>query len=739
MSSAVGSGPLSLSTFSAGPWNAEGSRPATGGQSEGILDGEVVGAVNALAPHPEDSGILYIGSVNGGIWRTADAMSARPTWQPLTDQMSSLSIGALNLDPTDPSRQTLAAGTGRFSSLRRSGGALVGVLRTVDGGANWTVHDNAGEFRNAHITGVAARGATIVATSNNRGQFRSADAGATWQQLSALPASGIPPGNSFDLAGDPSDASCLFTHAGDRGVFRSIDTGATWTKVSDTAIDGMLRLNLTNVRIAVGNTGNVYLAIASSNRLAGLFRSADRGATWKALDLPITRERAGTTFGVHPGGQAAIHMSLAADPRNPTIVYVGGDRQPGFDEAAPAPTPMPWPNSIGARNYSGRLFRVDASLPSGSQAAHITHSNTASGSSPHADSRDLAVAANGVLLDADDGGVYRRTKPDKDDGDWFSTNGSLQISEYHSVAWDANTKTVIGGAQDTGIQQQERASPDRWPSVVQADGAVVVVDTNGPAGLSVRYSSWQHLGSLRREVYDSSGVLLSRKRLSLSVEAGGPPLAPQFYTPIRLNHLRAGRLIFGAANGVYESLTEGETVRHIAPLVASQSGAIAYGAADNEDILYVGSGSQVMIRLAAHPAPLAPSTTFPGGAPIQAIAIDPGNHKTAFAIDMEDVFRTGDAGATWSIVTSNLRTVGANVLRSAVFCPTLGSGTLVVGSNSGVFAAEAPSFATWMRIGTGLPLAPVLSLQYSDVDRLVLAGTQGRGAWTLKFPVSPVA
>jgi hypothetical protein len=146
-----------------------------------------------------------------------------------------------------------------------------------------------------------------------------------------------------------------------------------------------------------------------------------------------------------------------------------------------------------------------------------------------------------------------------------------------------------------------------------------------------------------------------------------------------------------------------------------------------------------MIRLAAHPAPLAPSTTFPGSAPIQAIAIDPGNHKTAFAIDMEDVFRTGDAGATWSIVTSNLRTVGANVLRSAVFCPTLGSGTLVVGSNSGFFAAEAPSFATWMRIGTGLPLAPVLSLQYSDVDRLVLAGTQGRGAWTLKFPVSPVA
>jgi len=712
-------------------WVAQGSRPAMHGQVEGVADGEVAGAVNALAPHPENANTLYAGSVNGGIWRTLNAMANRPTWQHLTDQLPSLSIGALNLDPTDPTRQTLVAGTGRFSSMGRRGSGLVGVLRSTDGGATWTTHDNAGEFRNAHMTGVAARGNVIVVVSNNRGQFRSIDAGATWLQLSQVPGSGLPAGSSFDLAGDSTNPACLFTHVHNTGLFRSLDSGATWTKVSDVSIDSMLRLNANNVRIAVGAVGNVYVAIAREGRLAGLFRSGDRGASWRALDVPITREQGGATFGIHPGGQSLIHMSLAADLVNENVVYIGGDRQPGFDEAEPTDPPTTWPNSIGARNYTGRLFRVDASRPSGAQAAHITHSNTSSGSAPHADSRDLAFAANGMLLEADDGGVYRRTNSQGNNGDWFSMNGNLQVSEFHSVAWDANTKTVIGGAQDTGTQQQDASAATRWPSVTQADGGVVAVNAIGTPGRSVRYSSWQELGGLRREVYDSSGTLLSRRALELIV-LSGPPLAPQFYTPIRINGVTPTRLIFGASNGVYESLTEGDTVRLIAEgVVANQGGVIAYGAQNNEHVLYVGSGRQVFVRVAASPAPLTASPAYPGNKAIEGIALDPQHAENAFVVDVETVFRTTDAGVNWSDITNGLEAAGANVLRSMVYCPGLGPGSLVVGSNSGVFAAEAPGFATWKRLGEGLPLAPVMSLQYSEADQLVLAGTQGRGAWTL--------
>jgi hypothetical protein len=42
----------------AGIWRSQGPGPTTGGQTEVLTDGEVVGAVQALAPHPTDPDIL---------------------------------------------------------------------------------------------------------------------------------------------------------------------------------------------------------------------------------------------------------------------------------------------------------------------------------------------------------------------------------------------------------------------------------------------------------------------------------------------------------------------------------------------------------------------------------------------------------------------------------------------------------------------------------------------------------
>jgi hypothetical protein len=237
--------------------------------------------------HPTDANVVYIAAVNGGIWRTANAMAASPHWEQLTDRQESLSFGALEFDPTDDTLQTLVAGTGRFGSLRRMGGALVGLLRTTDGGTNWTALDGGGSLRTLHITGVASRGSTIVIAANNDGIRRSADTGATWTKISGAAGTNLPVGISFDLAGDPSNPARLFTHAGASGIFRSVNTGATWTKVSNAAIDALLG-GANNVKISIGTENNVYVAIANNSRLAGLFRSGDGGGSWASLDLPRT-------------------------------------------------------------------------------------------------------------------------------------------------------------------------------------------------------------------------------------------------------------------------------------------------------------------------------------------------------------------------------------------------------------------------------------------------------------------
>ena len=58
-------------------WIPQGPGPAIGGQVENITNDPigndlVVGAVHAVAPHPSDGNILYLGAVNGGIWRTTN-------------------------------------------------------------------------------------------------------------------------------------------------------------------------------------------------------------------------------------------------------------------------------------------------------------------------------------------------------------------------------------------------------------------------------------------------------------------------------------------------------------------------------------------------------------------------------------------------------------------------------------------------------------------------------------------
>lgn len=716
-------------------WTPQGPRPTTRGQVEGLVDNEVVGAIKAVAAHPTNPDIVYVGAVNGGVWRTRNGRNARPTWEQLTDAQRSQSIGALEFDPTDNTHGTLVAGTGRFSSLSRVGGALIGLLRTTDGGAAWTTLDNGGQFTAFHICDVAPRGQTIVIAANNAGILRTTDAGGSWTQISGAAGTGLPAGISFALAGDPTRPDRLFAHSGTAGIFRTSNTGGTWTKVSNAAMDGLLN-QAVNVKISVGSNNNVYVAIARSGGLAGLFRSGNSGGTWAALDLPSTIEDGGVRFGLHPGRQASIHLSLAADRVEHRVVYIGGDRQPAFNEPM---VPAQFPNSVGALDYSGRIFRIDAARPRGGQASHLTHSNTASNSAPHADSRDMAVDAQGDLIEGDDGGVYRRRKPLTNTADWASMNGDLQTTELHSAAWDANSRIVIGGAQDTGTPQQRAQAGSRWPSVSTGDGGVVVVDDTSAQARSVRYSSYFVLFDLRREVYDAAGILESQTTISLQVLGNGAAIVPQFYTPLELNQVAAARLIIGAANGVYESNDQGDTISAIGPGIQANSDVvgcaapIAYGAQGNADVLYVGSGRSVFVRTAAHPAPLAVSAAYPGTGSVVGIAVPPAEPQTAFAIDAGKVFRTTDAGDTWKDVTNNLLALGGVVLRSVAYCEDLNGGSVVVGTNAGVFAAVGPGF-NWSRLGSGIPTVPVVRLRYGLASRVLLAATLGRGAWTLDIP-----
>ena len=147
---------------------------------------------------------------------------------------------------------------------------------------------------------------------------------------------------------------------------------------------------------------------------------------------------------------------------------------------------------------------------------------------------------------------------------------------------------------------------------------------------------------------------------------------------------------------------------------------------------------------ALHPARLSQADAYPGGS-VVGIAVTPTSAAGAFVIDTSRVFRTTDFGQTWADVTGNLRQLAPGEFRSTAYVTATPAGSVVVGTDRGVFTAPGPAFTSWTRMTGGLPAVPVYHLEYRATDRVLLAGTLGRGAWTLTFapagpgPVAPPA
>ncbi len=747
-------------------WQVLGPGPLHNGQPENIPNSPVIGAIHGIAPHPTNANILYVASVNGGVWKTTNALSANPVWTPLTDNMPSLAIGDIEFDIMDATHQTLLAGIGKYSSLGGVGGSRAGLYRTTDGGTSWTQLNGGMVGRN--ITSVAARAHVMLAavdladsfTCANIGLFRTITTGASWSQVTS--SSGMVIGRVSALEADPVNTSTFYLGVYDEGkacqptsplssgIYKSTNNGFSWTKVTDAAMDTVIGTNNCHFEIAVGNNNNVFVSMVCTNGdLDAVFYSANGGNTWTAMDIPTTTENSGVQ-GIHPGGQGFLHSSLTADPNNPTIVYIGGDRQP--DAYTLAGTGSQFPNSIGANNYSGRLFRGDASLALGSQWTPITHSGTASNSAPHADSRELIFDANGSLLESDDGGIYRNNIPQNATGDWMSVIGNLQITEQHDAAYDSNAKITVSGNQDNGSIRQNLFASQTWNLILGGDGGDVAVDnlSLSASNQAVRFFSTQNFGRFRRLIYNQNNNFIAQTSPALTVLNGGAALNPQFVTPIAINNVNGNHLIIGAGNSVYESLDQGTTITELGPGIVVRGrglGNIAYGAtgAGNEDVLYIGAcqgacGNSsdgvdgVFVRTSSAPTL---TLVYPpaGNAYIQGVTNNPNNAAEAFLVSGNQVLRTQNTGATWTNVTGNLS--GFGIIHSIKFMPNVTENALAVGTDTGVFIAHANSgYASWTLTATGIPNAPVYDLDYDENGDRLVAGTFGRGSYALTGAVS---
>jgi photosystem II stability/assembly factor-like uncharacterized protein len=139
----------------------------------------------SLAVHPNNFGIIYVGTASGGLWKTTNGGA---TWTPLMDREGSYSIGWVTLDPKNPN--VVWVGTGERNS-QRSVAYGDGVYKSEDGGRSWknvglknsehigriVVHPT-----NSDIVYVAAQG-PLWSPAGDRGLYKTSDGGKTWEQV----------------------------------------------------------------------------------------------------------------------------------------------------------------------------------------------------------------------------------------------------------------------------------------------------------------------------------------------------------------------------------------------------------------------------------------------------------------------------------------------------------------------------------------------------------------------------
>ncbi|MFI5380371.1 MAG: WD40/YVTN/BNR-like repeat-containing protein, partial [Tepidisphaerales bacterium] len=451
--------------------------PAQNGASD--QSNPVIGAIQALAPDPSHPNILYVGTVNNGIWVTHDATdtdpfaNSLPMWTSLTLQYPSLSIGSLALDPLDPSHQTLFAGLGRTSSAYYDGGPGTGVMKTIDGGKSWTTVAQSlfSGLAVNHIfptTLTTSQGQLILAEASvpgggsaSGGVFLSPDGGTTWTRISGaagtnLPADGYPAGvGESGVTIDPSNNHILYAAVPGKGVFLSNSSdpnkvGTTWVPVNGDLPPAIIaQSNYMDVAAGANSVFAAFFNSASSTPL-GFFHSTNSGATWTPIDIPNDPNDS------DQGGYPYLgHMSV--DPSNPNVIYVAGGQVP-----------------------AGGPYREDVSQPRGSQVTLVVGSG-ANGTSPHADARDFAWDAQGNFLQSDDGGVYRLVHPASSSRVWQSVIGNIIATEFYSVAWDSVNHVAIGASQDNGVEQQYGGIDFLgWTTALQGDGYEVAI-YNSPA------------------------------------------------------------------------------------------------------------------------------------------------------------------------------------------------------------------------------------------------------------------
>ncbi|CAN5670778.1 hypothetical protein BH20ACI4_BH20ACI4_21800 [soil metagenome] len=689
------------------------------------------GRVISIAVHPANPNIVYVGTAQGGLYRSTDGGT---NWASLMDGALSLAIGAIAISPSDPEIVYVGTGEHNFSADSFFG---VGVYRISNasstanlsgpfnfGPGNVDVFTGRGISRIlvhptdsntifvASTSGVGGIGAATNSTLPARGIYRStnaASANPVFDRLTNL--AGNSNASVRDIAFDPANPNILVAgvvaSGGVGGIYRSDNAlSATPTFTQPEIFNSTSTNELTTEFAVIHPTGdaNATFYAATGNLGGRVLKSTNGGTTWtQQIDNNFCTP------------QCFYDIAVAVDPNDPNRVYLGGSPALVF----------------GFSTNGGTSF-------------------TSSASGLHVDSHAIAVSPStpSTIYFGSDGGIYKSVNSGTS---WASLNNTqFYATQFMSVAvHPTDPNFSIGGTQDNGTNFY---SPTQtWARVDGGDGGYAVIDQNAADTTNVRmYHTYFNSATLKgyatRATTTSSWSFRGCNGSSAN-DINCADTAVLFYAPLESGPGNPNTIYYGT-DRLYRSSNNGtnHTVVSQAPLtsgiplsaigISPQNDNVRIVGQSNGGLFGTNSGSSTLDNLD-------PTNTVPNGFIARAV-IDPNNVSTAYVtlsnFGVSNIYKTTNLNSgtpTWT----NINGTGANIVpqvpvNSFVVDPQ-NSNNLYAGTDIGVYASTDGG-ANWQPFGTGLPRVAVFDMAITNAaPRKLRIATHGKGMYDITIDNAP--